>query len=298
VRLLADTGGPDGWELIATGTVLTAADWPEAPAGAPAPAHGEEQACPYREGRLFHGPAFQYVRSLRTGPDGSSFHLDPAAGSVDTGILAPGLLDAGTHGIPHDDLHLWFPEVGRDVVGYPQVIRSVTFYGPPPAGPMQCEARPIGLAPGQPPRPLLSIHFACRGRLWAEVVLEEVCLPKGPLGNTSPLDRVAFLRDRRFVGGVGLATCRGDATVLERRAVSAVDWLPGTIAAVYATSPAGDLARQVAVKEHVARAHNLHPSAVRWDEGEAAEADGTRFPVCVEDDGEQITVCDLRPGSP
>jgi 3-hydroxymyristoyl/3-hydroxydecanoyl-(acyl carrier protein) dehydratase len=293
VRLLADAAGRDGWDLIAAGTVLTAADWPEAPPPPPALAEGEERASPYWEGRLFHGPAFQYLRTQRLGPAGSSFHLDPAAGSVPAGVLTPGLLDAGTHGIPHDELGLWCPGVGPDVVGYPQAIRSARFYGPAPTSyPVCCEARPLGTAPGTPGRPLLSVHFAHGGRLWAEVVLEEVCLPKGPLGSVSPDRRVAFLRDREFVAGMGLAVREGDATVLERRAVAASDWLPGTIAAVYGAEP-GDLARQVAVKEHVARIRKVHPSAVRWrDGGTTARVGKLPHPVRVEEEGERVLVRD------
>jgi acyl transferase domain-containing protein/3-hydroxymyristoyl/3-hydroxydecanoyl-(acyl carrier protein) dehydratase len=299
VRLLADADEGGGWELIAAGTVLTAADWPAPPPLLEGLHEGEEQACPYWEGRLFHGPAFQYMRTLRTGREGSSSHLDPEAGSVEPGTLTPGLLDAATHGIPHDDLRQWFPAIAPGMVAYPQAIRVARFFGPAPTTfPVCCEARPWKSA-SPTARPEITIQLAEKGRLWVEMVLEEVCLPKGPLGEAAPARRRAFLRDRQFIEGMGLGRAEEGATVLERRAVKATDWLPGTVAAVYAADPAADLGRQVAVKEHVARVQALHPSAVRWHDGKATVwTPAGSYPIRIEDDGKHIRVRDaaVTPG--
>jgi acyl transferase domain-containing protein/3-hydroxymyristoyl/3-hydroxydecanoyl-(acyl carrier protein) dehydratase len=291
--LLRADAGPGTWDLIATGTMLTAADWPEPPPPLPPLEAGEAWPSPYSDGRVFHGPALHYLSTLRFGPGGSSFRLDPGAGTVEPGVLAPGLLDGGTHGIPHVDMHHWFGEVGRDVVSYPQAIRAATFHGPTPtAAPVRCEIRPLRLESG---RPLLSMHYIHGDRLWAEILLEVICLPKGPLGGVTPTQRVAFLRDRQFVAGMGLARRYGGATVLERRAVAASDWLPGTVAAVYAAEPGADVCRQVAVKDHVAAIHRVHPSAVRWRDGDAAATVGAvSHAVRVEEQGDSILVRDAR----
>jgi 3-hydroxymyristoyl/3-hydroxydecanoyl-(acyl carrier protein) dehydratase len=293
-RLLADAEA--GWESIAAGTVLTADEWP-APSAPPPPLDGGGgQPCPYRGGRLFHGPAFQYLRGLTLGRTGSSFHLDPAAGSVPAGVLGPGLLDAATHGIPHDRLGHWCPELPRGLAGYPQAIREARFFGPVPAAPVRGEARVVGLTDSVPPRVLVRVTLVAADHVWAELLVEEVGLPMGFLAEVAPADRVAFLRDRTPVRGVGLTHREGDATVLSRRAAMECDWLPGTLARLYGADPAGDLCRSIAVKEHVAGRERLHPSAVGWGDGQPrARAAAGSYPVHVEDDGETIRVRDASP---
>ena len=65
------------------------APWPPPPDARPAPD-------PYESGALFHGPAFQLLRSLSIGQSGASAELE--AGPRER------LLDALTHAIPHDAL--------------------------------------------------------------------------------------------------------------------------------------------------------------------------------------------------
>jgi acyl transferase domain-containing protein/3-hydroxymyristoyl/3-hydroxydecanoyl-(acyl carrier protein) dehydratase len=290
VRLLADRGGD--WELIASGSVLTADEWPAPPAPPAALKEGEEQACPYLEDRLFHGPAFQYLRTLKLGPAGSTYHLDPGAGRVPLGTFGPGLLDAATHGIPHDSLRQWCPDVPPGLAGYPQALREVRFFGPVPAGsPVRGEARFLEVVGASPPRILIRLSVLHQGRVWADMVLEEVCLPMGFLAMTTPRQRVAFLRDRRYVEGAFFTRGEGETTRLTRRTVAECDWLPGTLAAVYGAAPEDDLCRQIAVREHVARIEKVHPSAVRWRDGEtAAHGPGGAHAVRLEENGESIRV--------
>ncbi len=293
VRLLADTPGRgNGWELIATGSVQLSESWPLSPPSPPSLEAGVDQPSPYRSGQLFHGLAFQYLTSLRMGSRGSSYTLDPSAGSVFTGRLNPGLLDATTHGIPHDALGQWCPEVGTGVASYPLSIREIRFYGPPPTDrPICCEARFHSKVGSAPARVLINIAMIDGERLWGELVLEEVCLPMGPLGRSKPEDRVAFLRDNRYVPGVTLSRFEGQTTILHRASVAESDWLPGTMAAVFDTRPESDLCRQIAVKEHVAHAQKVHPSLVSWREGEShALLRKALFPLHVEDDGEYVRV--------
>ena len=295
VRLLGDMPGRgNGWELIATGTVRLAADWPASPL-APAPLREcIEVRSPYLTGQLFHGMAFQYMTSLCLGARGSSYVLEASAGSVFTGQLNPGLLDAATHGIPHDALHQWCPEVGTDVASYPLSIRELGFYGPAPThGRVRCEARFHSLVGSAPSRVLIHISMIDGDKLWGEFLLEEVCLPMGPLGRSNPRDRVAFMRDGRYVEGVAISVFEGQTSVLERKSVAQSDWLPGTMAAVFATSLEGDLSRQIAVKEHVARLRKIHPALVQWRDGEdSAFIRGRKEPIhiVVEDDGEYVQV--------
>ena len=137
------------------------------------------------------------------------------------------------------------------------------------------------------------MRIVAEGRLWADLLVEEVCMPKGRLGDVPAADRAGFLRDRRFVAGMGLSRIEGGVTILDRSGVAAADWLPGTLAVVYAIDPRGDLGRQIAVKEHVAGPIGLHPSAVRWLDGEAcAHALDRPYPVHVADDGACVRVSD------
>jgi acyl transferase domain-containing protein/3-hydroxymyristoyl/3-hydroxydecanoyl-(acyl carrier protein) dehydratase len=290
VRLLADHG--KDWELIAAGSILTADEWPASPPPPAALGEGEEQACPYQEGRLFHGPAFQYLRTLKLGPTGSSYHLDPSAGRVPPSTLEPGLLDAATHGIPHDALFRWCSAVPRGLAGYPQALREARFYGPASDGsPVHGEARFLEVVGTSPPRILIRITLLHKGSVWAELVLEEVCLPMGFLAGATPYQRVAFLRDRQYVAGVSLARSEGSTTVLTRQAVAECDWLPGTLAAVYGAHPEDDLCRQIAVREHVARIERVHPSTVRWRDGEpVAVGPGGSHAIRLVEDGEFIQV--------
>ncbi len=96
-----------------------------------------------------------------------------------------------------------------------------------------------------------------------ELLLEEVLLPKGPLGTALPRDRRAFLRDREAVPGLGLSRGDGETTRLRPSEVVASDWLPGSVARVYGIDAGADRrtqARELAVRDHVARRAGVHPS--------------------------------------
>ena len=72
-----------------------------------------QRRTPTSTGTLFHGPSFQLLRSLALAPGASSALLDAAAGGARRGLLHEALLDALTHGIPHDRLCDWSPEIRR-----------------------------------------------------------------------------------------------------------------------------------------------------------------------------------------
>jgi hypothetical protein len=145
---------------------------------------------------------------------------------------------------------------------------------------------------------MFSVVLVHRDRVWASLVVEEVCLPKGPLGGVRGLSRVRFLRDRGYVSGVALSQFRDGTTVLSERDVRGADWLAGTVAAVYGAEPGADLRAQVAVKEHAAHAWQVHPSAVVWRPGDrfAALADDPSRVRAIEvrDESGRTTVRDSR----
>jgi hypothetical protein len=78
---------------------------------------------------LFHGPAYQLLTDLQISDSGASFWLDLDASGVPVGALNQGLLDAATHGIPHDALWRWSAEIPADVAAYPVAITSAPSTG-------------------------------------------------------------------------------------------------------------------------------------------------------------------------
>jgi 1-acyl-sn-glycerol-3-phosphate acyltransferase len=114
------------------------------------------------------------------------------------------------------------------------------------------------------------------------MLLREVLLPKGPLGSVDGPTRRAFLRDREYTGGLGLSVTTDGVTTCREEDVRGSDWLPGTVASVYALAE-GEGAREVAIKDHVARLAHDHPCRVTFDAvgGRAARKPVTRFPLHV-----------------
>lgn len=285
VRLVQDT--PEGEREVASGT-LVVGRYAHAPK--PLPALAGEMSLPYASGSLFHGPAFQLLEQLVRTPTGASSILR-AESSIPLGRLNPALLDAATHGIPHDDLHAWDERLSPDKVAYPAWIPELELFGPTPTqGRLRCEVRPAGFV-GSPDFPAFEvqlIHDLAEGaRVWCRLRLVEACFPKGKLGSAAPLERRAFLRDHAYVPGLALSELGRESTTLRESDVSASDWLPGTVQGIYGTREPAEIAR----REHVAAAQGLHPH----DVFEALPL--TRFALAVEHEGERITVRGDRAGT-
>ena len=118
-----------GAEALADAVVELSSRYPNPPAALPALANSYPVELPYTSGAVFHGPAFQLLRSLRYGDGGSRATLDAAAGSVPVGLLHTALLDCIFHAIPNDNLGLWYSEVGDDLVALPHSISWLRLYG-------------------------------------------------------------------------------------------------------------------------------------------------------------------------
>ncbi|MDP2307584.1 MAG: beta-ketoacyl synthase N-terminal-like domain-containing protein [Pseudomonadota bacterium] len=199
----------------------------------------------YASGELFHGPSFHVVeRVIARGSNGATLLLRAAAPDV--------LLDGITHGVPHDRLETWCPEIAPGQVGYPSRIESLSLYGAPPAGPVRCEVRFLGLVSG---RPRIGAHlYTATDTLLASLVLQEVLLPKGRIGEASPAARRDFLQGKPGTG-VALSRIDGDTAHLTPLEVKGSDWLPGTIARVFGSSDA----TEIAAKELAAARLGVHP---------------------------------------
>ncbi|WP_032917112.1 polyketide synthase dehydratase domain-containing protein [Streptomyces rimosus] len=293
---------------VATGTALFT---PQPPPRrfAPLP-HTRPVPDPYESGACFHGPRFQYLRSSRIGSGGSSGVLDTARGGVPRGLLHHGLLDAATHVIPHTCMGRWSADIGRDCVTYPHRLASLDVHAPlPETGLLDVEARFAGFdsgtprLPGSPRLPAVDLQLCAGERVLLAMRLVLVLVPAGGLLEVSGRLRRDYLRDRRYVPGLLLSTRDGAVTVLRRAAVARLDYFPGTVAAVYGLPPGArvrDSAPLIAVKEHVARKTETHPSRVVAD-GDLrtawpADAPDTRHALEVTADGTDIRVRDRAAG--
>ena len=254
VRLLAASA--DGVESeVASALVITGA-YPSRPPPL-SPLLGELVELPYDTGQLIHGPAFQVMQSLVRDSRGGSSTLD-AGGVVPLGRLNPRLLDGATHAIPHDALHTWDARFSADKVAYPALIPEMCFFGPTPAsGRVRCEVRPDGFM-GTFEYPAFRVQLIGDDGVWCSFRLVEACFPKGVLGRAEPQERRKFLRDRAYVPGLRLSRAHRGETRLSDPEVAGIDWLPGTVEALYGSRSAEDIAR----REHIASEHGLHPSVI------------------------------------
>ena len=276
VRLLAIHD--DGAETEVASATVTTAMYGARP-NAWAPLEGEPSPLPYENDEIFHGPAFQIVKSLvRTGEGASS--ILHASDAVPAGRLNPLLLDGATHGIPHDKLHLWDERFSAEKVAYPAVIQYMRFFSDTPlTGEVRCEVRPDGML-GSVDFPAFKVQLIDRTGVWCEFRLIEACFPKGTLGSADPEDRAAFLRDARFVPGLAIGTVSDQKTTLVTADVEGVDWLPGTVEAVYGTRAIS----KIAAKEHLAAYHHVHPRFL------PQALPLTKFDLQLQDDGDSAVV--------
>ncbi|HHH31814.1 MAG TPA: hypothetical protein ENK57_26165 [Polyangiaceae bacterium] len=261
----------------------------------------EEQEDPYRAGHLFHGPAFQKLKRLVFAADGASATLDATPGDVPMGALNQVLLDAATHAIPHDRLGRWTAAIGDDLVAYPYRIERMRVFGPAPrSGDVRCEVCFVGFDDDARRFPRFDLQLAQGERVWCELRLVEIALPKGPLGAVPASDRVAFLRDRRFVDGMRLSRREGEVTRLTEAEVKSSNWLPTTLETLYDHAEGATLVDAIAQKEHVACEAQVHPGTVRLlAVGAVSSAQPlTRHPLVVERDGPEVSVRAAGPPEP
>jgi 3-oxoacyl-(acyl-carrier-protein) synthase/3-hydroxymyristoyl/3-hydroxydecanoyl-(acyl carrier protein) dehydratase/1-acyl-sn-glycerol-3-phosphate acyltransferase len=286
VRLSAGGGGSG----IARGRIrfVTGHEGPPEPWAEPVRLPAAEDQ--YVNGALFHGPAFQVAHGLRRDERGAVFEIaaDRLAGA---GVVA--LLDGALHGIPHDCPETWFGEGASGFIAFPRRLVRMTFFGDlPGAETFRIYARP---AASDVKTVRVEVQIVANGTVWCEMEVEEILLPKGPLGHVPGVQRRAFLRDWTFVPEARLSEiCEGE-TRLDEEVVRASNWLPGTLERIYGT--AGDIVRMtsdIAIKEHVAQHARVHPESMTIDGDTAvcAALPGTRFRVRVDTHDRGIVVGD------
>lgn len=251
---------------------------------------------PYADASLFHGPSLQLMYGLHRGGNGAYATLKANAG---TGLLNPILLDVALHCIPHNNYRLWCPSIEPGMAAYPIRIEKFRLFGDLAVdGEVEVQARFVALESGRFPRTHLRISQG--GIVLAAFDLVEILLPKGRLGLAEPTALRAFLRDRRYGAGIALSETGPTQTQLKRLDVSASDWLPGTLARVYGVvDPNTDLARQIALKDHVGAQLRLHPSAVAMssDNQTCLNLPLNRYQIEIQENGDTVVVSGEPPAS-
>lgn len=219
---------------------------------------------PYDTANLFHGPSFQYLTSLRMGTNGASGVLRLDRGSVPSGLLHQGVLDAALHVMPNNEIWRWDPAIGRDTLAFPHRLVSLAVFDPlPDTGEIEVEARFAGRLPDS----LIAIDLQlCVGdRVLVAFRLIQMVVCGGPLATVPPLARRAYLRDGEPNPALFLSTEDNRETVVRRQDVERLDLVTGTANAVYGL-PAGtratDWLPHIALKEHIARRTGVHPRTV------------------------------------
>lgn len=259
------------FETIATADLIVgerfghaSEDWQWSPRGVPV-------SDPYGVGGLFHGPAFQFIRSLE-GTDREAWAtLESSPELAPTGALGGGLLDALLHAIPHDRPDRWSDKIpaSRTLIPH-RLVRLDLFDATPALGAsVRVHAECVACLPGpEPDRPILRsrVRASSGDRPWIEFEIDEVALPTGALGAFTGDKRRQFACEDRFIEGMRLSTALSDGAELSDEDVATTDWLPGTVEHTYGLPPSSaDRTVAIAVKEVAAHHWRLHPRLVDWD---------------------------------
>ncbi|MBU2983761.1 polyketide synthase dehydratase domain-containing protein [Saccharophagus degradans] len=226
---------------------------------------------PYADkgGWLFHGSAFQAVSNVVITAKGASGKIDIKAIGVPAGKLHPGVLDASLHIVPHHMLDMWFPTVEQGSAAYPLLLKRATFFSDTPkSGELLVEARPVGLDDVLK-LPTIKIQITTvAGVLWAEFILVEAVLPKGPLGELSSEAQLQFFVAKQPVPGARLSTINENSASLALEVVNQCNWLPGTLESIYDCNAnimrrtGLTLTEVILAKEYLAAQWHIHPAQV------------------------------------
>jgi hypothetical protein len=137
-----------------------------------------------------------------------------------------------------------------------------------------------------------------KGQVWASLRHVELLVPTGHEASLRH-QRVPFLVEKKYVEGACLSRFYEDRTELADADVKRMDWLPGSVALVYALERGPIDNRVIAIKDHVANRLRVHPAHVTVDASCAegrCDAPPGRFPVSVEMRGADVVVRDAQRG--
>lgn len=255
-----------GQETIATATLLTRMDTEQVPEPL-APLSALVLASPYKEGKVFHGPAFYYLKSHKRNNQGVSAVFDLGAGTVPVGRIAPGVLDTIFHALPGDRFEDYYGESARGHIAFPGGLSDVRFYRPTPiSGCVRCEIRFTGKASGQ--RTRVYFQLIEDERVWVDGHIELVLLPSAAYNAVPAELRSAFFGERRYIPGARISQSQeqGKVSQLSLSEIRAINWFPQTLQSLYGVQgEVEEFAEDILVAEHVAESWHCPHSQMQWD---------------------------------
>ena len=251
---------------FAAGEVRVAERWSEALVAAPPPLEAARPAPdPYATGVLFHGPSLQVIERLAVGENGVTAHLSAAAADAVPALLPLVVLDGIAQCVGGDLPSVGMSDWAPGLMAFPVGLPEVRLYARVPTrGSLRCEVRRLtGERPAVGALVRFTAHLYDADVLLAWMRMDTRLLPAGPPGALAPADRRAFLTGARFVPGGRIATVgdgEADAAHLE---IARLNWLPGTLEALYGTDRVGPaLTREIVGKDLVGQLAEVPPAAV------------------------------------
>ena len=285
------------YETVAAASFVLADDFPPAPPSLAPLGSATTVELPYVTGEMFHGPAFRLLRSMQRGDRGATGIAD-AAGGLPVGVLNPGLLDTALHPIPHDRMHLWFPDADPRDVGYPSRIRRLTFHGRTPrGGQARIEVRAGDRIDDSRRFFNYRIQIFSDDEVWADLDIVTVNFRRSRLVDLPAALRRDVMEGAAYFPSARLGDPDGDlnaAWTVRMADVQAANWLPGSVERVFGV-PAGaaDLLVQTTAKEALAQRTAVHPKEfdIEGDDAASSRLPYSRFTVrVVSATGEAATV--------
>ncbi len=255
---------------------------------------------PYRSGVLFHFETFHLARDLVRSGSASRFALDAADALRRAGGHAGILLDAVLHGIPHNRPAHWFDDCS-DMAAFPYRLERLQLYADLPR---EGELIVLSRAAGQPTERTIrsEVQVLRSDAVIMEIDLIEALVPIGVYECLEPESRRSFARDHEYRRGWAIADTGNGETRLDVATVRQANWLPGTLESVYGIAPGeaeidpAVLTELIAIKDHFAVRHQVHPAAVRADGNRARlGTDGPDLPFKLTWHEDTVQVRDIDP---
>lgn len=254
------------FKLTATANIITAPDYTSSPTPFPPLENLHEMPSPYETFEVFHGPAFQVLKSYKRNEQGAMGKVEPSLTKIPKNYLNPAVLDSIFHIIPNDQPELWFP-IEPGFIAYP-LNASVSFYCAPPLENEMISIRvePNGVTGNGKVLSYL-VEFTIDDKVWLQGFIQQVALPvKSFKGMGQPANRKHFIDDRQFIEEVRISEYINGQTQISIKDLLQLGWLEGTLEHIFNLKESKDLkliASQIAIKEHLAHQLKVHPSTIK-----------------------------------
>lgn len=231
------------------------------------PEGGEVERDPYGAGGLFHDGTFRVVDSIKWWEGHSVFEFDVADAWRPAGDDPTILLDVLMHGFPHYAPERWYGDSAAGQSAFPYRLEHFTLYEALPRS-----GRVITMTRRQAMQTARTLRFDVQvqynGRVVAEASMVEALVPTEVYRRLSPLDLRRYCQERLPMSAFHLSSLFSDCTSLTLETLQAADWLPGTFHVIYdipfeARQDRRVTVEYIAVKDHFAAKHGIHPAEVR-----------------------------------